>query len=95
MAISQVLLNWISVPVFNPAFRAASHSTCARGPGPTDEMEYSPTTLWMPPRSMGSFHSLTDMRQTDLGSRSMMSGASPWPRQPQSEINTRAFGLPR
>ena len=51
----------------------------ARGPGPTAEIEYSPTLLLIPPRSIGMSHSLTDISQTDFGSRAMMSVASPWP----------------
>jgi len=95
LAISQVLLNWISAPIFSPACRAACQCASARGPGPTEEMEYSPTVLGMPPRSMGRSHSLTDISQAVRGRRAMMSGARPCPRQPQSDRSTRAAGLPR
>ena len=95
LAISHVLLNWISAAVFSPACVAAAQCRKARGPGPTAEIEYSPTALLTPPRSIGRFHSLTDISQTDFGNRAMMSGASPWPLQPQSDRMTLALGLPR
>ena len=32
---------------------------------------------WMPPRSIGNPHSLTDINHTEVGNLAMMSGASP------------------
>src|SRR6266851_7523572 len=94
LAISHVLLNWISVAVFSPACLAAAQCWTARGPGPTAEMEYSPTLDSIPPRSIDLDHSLTDISQTDFGKSAMMSLASPWLFQPQSDTITLPLGLP-
>src|SRR5438309_1658998 len=48
------------------------------------EIEYSPTTLFTPPRWMGMLHSLTLMRATSRGSRSIMASAHS-SFQPQSQ----------
>src|SRR5688572_3160075 len=95
LASSHVLLNWSSAAGFTPASVAAAQCRSARGPGPTADSEYSPTTVLIPPRSMGLDHSLTDISKTDFGKRAMISLASPWPFQPQSETTTFALGLAR
>ena len=79
----------------SPARLAAAQCLTARGPGPTAEIEYSPTSVFIPPRSIGLDHSLTDISQTDFGNRVMISCASPWPFQPQSDKMTLALGLLR
>ena len=55
-------------------------------------MEYSPTVLLIPPRSIGRLHSLTDMNHIDLDNFDIASPAqSP---QPQSHAMIFASGLP-
>ena len=49
-----MLLNWTSAVVFSPACLATAQCLTARGPGPTEEIEYSPTLVWTPPRSIGT-----------------------------------------
>src|SRR5690606_20790273 len=92
---SQVLLNCTFATVLRPADLASAQCRTARGPGPTDEMEYSPTFDGTPPLSIGLAHSLTDISQTDSGNLEITSGASPCPCQPQSQTITLASGLAR
>ncbi|OQA32348.1 MAG: hypothetical protein BWY57_02021 [Betaproteobacteria bacterium ADurb.Bin341] len=80
--------------VFNPAARANDQCFAARGPGPTAEMEYSPTADATPPRVIGSDHSLTDCSQQFFGMRAIISAACV-SSQPQSHAKTLASGLPR
>ena len=66
----------------------------ALGPGPTEEIEYSPTVVFTPPRVMGLDHSLTDINHVDFGNVSITSAAHA-SFQPQSQTITLALGLPR
>src|SRR2546422_191925 len=90
--ISQVLLNCVLAIVATPAAFARCQFAVARGPGPTAEIEYSPTSVLTPPRSIGRLHSLTLSRRTPedsfgINSRHMSSG------QPQSHTITSALRL--
>src|SRR5260221_11574974 len=72
---SHVLLARTLAMVFRPRDLASAQCFVAPGPGPTAEIEYSPTAPFTPPRSSGSDHSLTDCNQTDGGRPSITSGA--------------------
>src|SRR2546428_7816117 len=81
--ISQELLNCVLAMVATPASFASRQFAVARGPGPTAEMEYSPTCVLTPPRAIGRLHSLTLGRRTPeatfcINSRHMAS-AQPQP----------------
>src|SRR6185503_4681006 len=86
---SHVLAAWIFAMAWSPRFRAVCQWRVARGPGPTEEIEYSPTALFTPPRSMGRLHSLTLMSDTPVGRRLIASGAQA-SFQPQSQTNNSA-----
>src|SRR5207248_9349590 len=77
-----------------PASRASFQCEVARGPGPTVDIEYSPTLDFTPPRTIGIDHSLTDCSHTLLGSVRIISAASP-SFHPQSHTITFASGFPR
>ena len=62
--ISQVLLNCVFAIVRMPASRARPQFFFARGPGPTTEIEYSPISVFIPPRSMDA--PLTDAHVADV-----------------------------
>src|SRR5262245_57329662 len=79
---------------FLPPRRAISQVFEARGPGPTADMEYSPTALRTPARESGRDHSLTDIRSTPAG-RSAAMGSTQSSGQPQSQAITRARALER
>src|ERR1043165_6084252 len=73
-----------------PCLRANSQLRVARGPGPTAEMQYSPTTLSTPPRLIFMLHSLTLMNAASAGNPLMICSARP-SGQPQSQIMSCAF----
>ena len=92
--ISQVLLNCAFAMDRTPASFARRQLAAARGPGPTTDIEYSPTSVATPPRSIGMLHSLTLSRRVSRGSlgissRHISSG------QPQSQTITSACLLDR
>src|SRR5581483_5599279 len=92
--ISQVLLNWVFAMVRTPALAAAFQFAVARGPGPTTEIEYSPTSVRTPPRSIGVLHSLTLRYRISRGRRGIRlrhSSAG----HPQSQAITSAVLLAR
>src|SRR2546423_8941216 len=60
----------------------------ALGPGPIEEILYSPTLLATPPRSIGKSHSLTLSTLASLGSRLIASSAHEL-LQPQSQAIKR------
>src|SRR5512139_648509 len=72
--ISQVLLNCVLASVFSPCRLAISQLRVARGPGPTTDMEYSPTVVLTPPRFTVCDHSL--MLRTELSDGSFGISAS-------------------
>src|SRR4051794_35964827 len=92
--ISHVLLNCTFAMLATPAALARSQLRVARGPGPTTEMEYSPTVVRTPPRFTGAYHSLMLRTLLSFGSRgiSFSDSASP---QPQSYEITSAAALLR
>src|SRR5688572_16341672 len=89
---SHVQFNCRLPAVFSPAAFASAQCFVARGPGPTTEREYSPTSVFTPPRVIGSDHSLTDISQQDLGSAAIASAAHS-SFQPQSQAITFASML--
>src|SRR4051794_26088674 len=91
---SHELLSCTFATVLRPACFARAQWRVARGPGPTADIEYSPTVDRTPPRSIGNPHSLTDMSHEPGGDFAISSGASPWPCQPQSQTIIFASGLP-
>src|SRR5688500_18718823 len=87
------MLAWTLATVLRPRDLASCQCRVARGPGPTAEMEYSPTVVLTPPRSSGRDHSLTDWSQVRgrLGRAAMVSAADA-SGQPQSQAMTLALG---
>src|SRR5690606_26288349 len=92
---SHVLLICNLATVFKPCSLATFQCLVVRGPGPITEMEYSSTSEWIPARSKGVFHSLTDICHTSFGSFLMMSDPSPCLFHPQSHTITLASGALR
>src|SRR5436190_20769600 len=91
---SQVMFAWTFASVLSPRDFASAQCLVARGPGPTEEIEYSPTADLTPPRSIGRDHSLTDIKNVSLGRAAMTSGATA-SGQPQSQAMTFAPGAAR
>src|SRR2546426_12598918 len=91
---SQVFPAWTLAKVWRPRRFAASQLLVARGPGPTAEIEYSPTSVETPPRVMGRDHSLTLWGVTPAG-RPLMMGSIHSSGHPQSHTITLAPGLDR
>ena len=75
--------------VRTPSRSALAQLRLARGPGPTTEMEYSPTSVSTPPLDTGCSHSLMLMKRTSLGSSGMSLADRSSP-QPQSQAMTSA-----
>src|SRR5260370_18164840 len=92
--ISHVLLNCVLAIVRRPALRASRQFSVARGPGPTTEIEYSPISVLIPPRSIGVLHSLTLWKRVSAASLGIrLRHISP--RQPQSHLTISAVLLDR
>ena len=75
-----------------PSRSALAQLRLARGPGPTTEIEYSPTCVSTPPLTTGCSHSLMLMKRTSFGSSGMRFADRSSP-QPQSQAMTSAVGL--
>src|SRR5260370_21639819 len=91
---SQVLLICVLAMVRTPTPLASRQFSVARGPGPMTEIEYSPISVLIPPRSIGVLHSLTLWRRVSVGSLGIRLRHI-WRGQPQSQLTTSAVLLDR